>query len=100
MDLIRTIGNACVSAFFAGSKKKERDEEANRLQGIAAEYVTARQTNDYQLTTNNSSLLRDAANRLQSAPHPIPVFHWEIEFPEVFSRENGGFDAFVGNPPF
>lgn len=25
-------------------------------------------------------------------------FHWELEFPEVFQR--GGFDAFVGNPPF
>jgi hypothetical protein len=26
------------------------------------------------------------------------AFHWEFEFPEVF--EKGGFDAFVGNPPF
>jgi hypothetical protein len=25
-------------------------------------------------------------------------FHWPLEFPEVFAR--GGFDAFVGNPPF
>jgi hypothetical protein len=30
---------------------------------------------------------------------PIP-FHWEIEFPEVFSRAAAGFDAIVGNPPF
>ena len=28
----------------------------------------------------------------------LPRFHWPIEFPEVF--EAGGFDAFVGNPPF
>ena len=27
-------------------------------------------------------------------------FHWPIEFPEVFSRHNRGFDAVVGNPPF
>ena len=27
-------------------------------------------------------------------------FHWPLEFPEVFVRPNGGFDAFVGNPPF
>lgn len=27
-------------------------------------------------------------------------FHWPLEFPEVFVRKNGGFDAFVGNPPF
>lgn len=25
-------------------------------------------------------------------------FHWELEFPEVFAE--GGFDLFVGNPPF
>jgi len=25
-------------------------------------------------------------------------FHWSVEFPEVIAR--GGFDAFVGNPPF
>ena len=100
LDIIRTIGDACVSAFFAGSKKKEREEEVQRLQGIAADYVTARKANDVQLTANSSQSLRDAASRLQTGPHPIPVFHWEIEFPEVFARENSGFDAFVGNPPF
>lgn len=25
-------------------------------------------------------------------------FHWAVEFPEIF--DHGGFDAFVGNPPF
>ena len=25
-------------------------------------------------------------------------FHWSLEFPEVFAK--GGFDAFLGNPPF
>jgi hypothetical protein len=27
-------------------------------------------------------------------------FHWPLEFPEVFNREQGGFDGLVGNPPF
>src|SRR2546421_10104182 len=32
-------------------------------------------------------------------------FHWELEFPEVFydaekRKENGGFDAVIGNPPY
>ena len=26
-------------------------------------------------------------------------FNWEIEFPEVFLRENEGFDVILGNPP-
>ncbi len=30
----------------------------------------------------------------------ITPFNWEIEFPEVFDRENPGFDAIIGNPPF
>jgi hypothetical protein len=35
-----------------------------------------------------------------------PMFHWEIEFPEVFLAKDGslrsdrGFDAVVGNPPY
>ena len=28
----------------------------------------------------------------------LPAFHWDAEFPEVLAR--GGFDAFVGNPPW
>ena len=31
---------------------------------------------------------------------PLAPFHWEIEFPEAFNRDNPGFDAIVGNPPF
>jgi hypothetical protein len=35
-------------------------------------------------------------------PNEIPrnPFHWPLEFPEVYENEQGGFDAFVGNPPF
>ncbi|MHA1872722.1 MAG: Eco57I restriction-modification methylase domain-containing protein, partial [Candidatus Heimdallarchaeaceae archaeon] len=28
------------------------------------------------------------------------TFHWIFEFPEVFSRENPGFDVIIGNPPY
>lgn len=27
-------------------------------------------------------------------------FHWELEFPDVFSAQQQGFDAIVGNPPW
>ncbi len=35
----------------------------------------------------------------------LPAFHWELEFPEVFfgkggQREDGGFSAVIGNPPY
>jgi adenine-specific DNA-methyltransferase len=28
------------------------------------------------------------------------IFHWPIEFPEVFDRDGGGLDAVIGNPPY
>src|SRR5205807_2460996 len=37
---------------------------------------------------------------LTAGPLPVRPFHWQVEFPEVFDRDNGGFDAIVGNPPF
>lgn len=27
-------------------------------------------------------------------------FHWELEFPDVFSAQGSGFDAILGNPPW
>jgi hypothetical protein len=27
-------------------------------------------------------------------------FHWHLEFPDVFARENSGFDCLLGNPPW
>lgn len=42
-----------------------------------------------------SDLMRDFIGEHRGRP-----FHWPLEFPEVFLRANGGFDAFVGNPPF
>jgi len=42
-----------------------------------------------------ADLTRDFVGAQRGQP-----FHWPLEFPEVFLRSNGGFDAFVGNPPF
>ena len=41
-----------------------------------------------------NSLARDSL----ATSNQVHAFHWEFEFPEVF--EQGGFSAFVGNPPF
>jgi hypothetical protein len=42
-----------------------------------------------------ADLASDASDGVPRRP-----LHWPLEFPEVFLRANGGFDAFVGNPPF
>ena len=30
----------------------------------------------------------------------INAFDWDVEFPEIFSGKNPGFDAVIGNPPY
>ncbi|MCF7963403.1 MAG: hypothetical protein K9M08_21905, partial [Pirellula sp.] len=104
LDLIRLVGNACVSCFFAAGKDKAREQELERVFVLASSYVSSLTTNNQSLATTfdfeSRAALESAADRLKSVTSPVPCFHWEIEFPEVFSRDNSGFDAFVGNPPF
>jgi hypothetical protein len=88
---IRFIGDAAVAAFFAADKDKAR--EAKRAQ--LAERVA-----DYLESVDLKKRPTDEVRALRSGQFPVTPFHWEIEYPEVFARENPGFDAFVGNPPF
>ena len=30
----------------------------------------------------------------------VKFFHWEMEFPDVFTPERSGFDSMIGNPPW
>ena len=94
LDQGRRYGDLVVSAFFAGTNDRHCKE---RLETLAAELVAQRS----QVDVARHARLDAARNALLShQPSSITPFHWEIEFPEVFDRENPGFDAFVGNPPF
>ena len=30
----------------------------------------------------------------------MKLFHWELEYPDVFTPQRSGFDAMIGNPPW
>jgi hypothetical protein len=51
-----------------------------------------------------NGLKQSAKKKLGIGLHEVDAsrkpFHWPLEFPEVFSRDERGFDAIVGNPPF
>ncbi len=50
-----------------------------------------------------SSLPSPSAEALQvveTLRQRLRFFHWELEFPDVFTEERAGFDAIVGNPPW
>lgn len=62
------------------------------------------------ILTGRSALPREVRQRLlcqaDEAARARRLFHWELQFPEVFFDEHGarrpdaGFDAVVGNPPW
>lgn len=82
----RLVGDLAVAAFFEG--ETARDREAKRVEFAGA--VAGGEVHGY----------RGWLDARRHEDPPLAPFHWEIEFPEVFDRENRGFDAVVGNPPF
>src|SRR6266704_2672484 len=65
-------------------------------------YAGAIVGNDYSKANPEDKKAIETALSLARAKR---FFHWELEFPEVFfdetqRKDNGGFDAVVGNPPY
>jgi len=94
LSLVKLTGDLVIAAFFSASKERDRIERLNALGRQLVQYTSR------QGRIEDGLPLTEAADALRCGEKPIEPFHWEIEFPEVFGRENGGFDAMVGNPPF
>jgi hypothetical protein len=86
-DTIRQVGDLLVATFFQESNPKAR---ANR------EEETIRELNKGM----SAEQIKTIRAELAAGSKGIRPFHWELEFPEVIQNGRGGFDAFVGNPPF
>jgi hypothetical protein len=68
--------------------------------GSATDKQAARDDAAIKVTVEfNDSDLVTFRHEAQKALDGQMTFHWPLEFPEVMG-ERGGFDAFVGNPPF
>ena len=81
MPLLR-IGNALVGRGVEASSLTSLDEKD-------LDHATAW----FGLRSVPKETVRDWRDR-------IGVFHWSTEFPEVFDRARGGFDAVISNPPY
>ena len=89
LDAVRQLGDAVIAAFFSADKPRAREIERQKLgvwASLQPEVFWPR--------------FRAYVASLQGGSHPIKPFHWPVEFPEVFSGQEPGFDAIVGNPPF
>jgi hypothetical protein len=99
---VRLVADLIVGAFFAAESDRDRKRELGRRLQLVTDWLKegGRETPD------------ELVEMQQAIRERIPVFHWMIEFPEVFYAErpdplDGGrlngaawMDAFVGNPPF
>ena len=76
------------SAAFLWPKKDDRDDPPTHddLRGVQNKGI-------FNLTQNQRETLKTLREEYQ-------FFHWELEFPEVFTPQRGGFDVVVGNPPW
>jgi len=88
----KKVADLWTNAFFDGPLSEEEYLAAAKTILVAA-----------QASANS---LQEAAARYHIKELDKPYFHWELEFPEVFfnedgaHRENAGFDAVIGNPPW
>lgn len=89
---LKVAGDLVIAAFSGEEKDKTR--EALRL-AHAAIAQAALKSGDPVSTERAAQTARAVI-----AHNDLIPFHWGIAFPEVCLRANGGFDAFVGNPPF
>jgi hypothetical protein len=83
------VADAVLEAFFDGANAKAREANLAEVQRLV-------------LAPGRDSWPELVAlqRRLRASPIGITSFHWELEFEDVFTRANPGFDAIVGNPPF
>ncbi|MFV8258268.1 Eco57I restriction-modification methylase domain-containing protein [Bdellovibrio bacteriovorus] len=91
LEPLRLVGNLALKCFFDGKNEKERTKNLETHSLIISNYYSA---NDYE------RLKRYCLDQLTNSTPFTVTFHWELEFPEVFSRDQSGFDCFVGNPPW
>jgi len=96
---LRLAGDAVLAAFFSADKPAPRDEARKELRQQME--AALKNLGKFEL----AEPIENAVALLRSGPKGVTPFHWEMEFPEVFTMDargnvTGGFDSVVGNPPF
>jgi hypothetical protein len=91
LSVARLIGDGVIAAHFDADKPKKRIETLIALQRAVQSHLGSTEWFD---------AVAPFSATLAIGKHPVRPFHWPVEFPEVFSRANPGFDAIIGNPPF
>ncbi len=86
---LKYAADLLVSAEFWGENAKDKLERGRFAADMSTQFINSDRNDD--LVEFESLARRERRNQ--------PMFHWLLEFPEVMVGR-GGFDAFVGNPPY
>ncbi len=101
MDRVKLVADACVGAFFAADKPKDREKLRKERLDVVEAWLGGDE--------GRRADVEDWSREMREKHSP---FHWHLELPEVFFLErpdpldddkvNGAafMDAFFGNPPF
>lgn len=89
LEQAHLVADAILHAFFAGTGARDREARLAEVQQCAM-----------APSDTNWARLRGWREALRASPVGVTSFHWELEFEDVFTRPNPGFDAIIGNPPF
>lgn len=96
LETAELIADALTGTLLAANGRSELQSKLNvlaeRADRLAAGDRDARLS---ILAQGHHDLAKNASDGMPRRP-----FHWPLEFPEVFERENAGFDSVIGNPPF
>ena len=103
LELVRFVGDTVIAAFFSEARERPRLNKLAEWRVPMSQYLDGN-LKAVDLDTLRPKELAEAVAELRNGVKPVKPFHWEIEFPEVFTeseeRKIVGFDAVVGNPPF
>ncbi len=97
MEHVRSAADLLVGALLAHATGEGR--------GKARGLTVAIQKASALTVSGNPERQNEQARQWLAADLPKDVLerlplHWMLTFPEVFAREDAGFDAIIGNPPF
>jgi hypothetical protein len=101
LDRVRLIGDAIVGGVIGNATSdRAMDSALRELAPLIANILGEHDSDDSKIRElrNRVQIIIDAGKPASQSSRKC--FHWAVEFPEVFDRDNSGFDALVGNPPF
>ncbi|MDD1434338.1 hypothetical protein MEO42_25320 [Dolichospermum sp. ST_sed6] len=96
----RVKGDLVIAAFFAKDKDKARKDELDKFRLKFGKKESGVRSQESGEKAKEEEEIINICDSLKNGAKPVPVFNWEVEFPEIFARDNPGFDAIIGNPPF